>query len=85
MAPGSRIDLIEVKAAGPKTAGTFHISRNEFDACVEHRSLWCLIQIIFDSAAFTATEIRAVRVNAVREITDHALLDFIPSDTPAFI
>ncbi|MGV9334804.1 DUF3883 domain-containing protein [Nocardia sp. NPDC003726] len=82
--PGPEADRIEVKAAGRRTAGTFHISRNEFDRCLQYRSRWRLIQVVFDSAAFAVDVIDPSHVVSIREVSYDILRDLAPPDTSAF-
>ncbi|MBF6183326.1 protein NO VEIN domain-containing protein [Nocardia otitidiscaviarum] len=82
--PDSTVPCIEVKAAGPRTKSSFHISRNEFDTCLRQASRWRLIQIVFDSSAFTASEIGPSQVCSIRELSHDSLCDLVPADTSAF-
>lgn len=82
--PDSAVTCIEVKAASPRTSESFHISRNEFDISLRHTRRWRLIQIVFNSSAFTAAEIGPAQVDSIREISHDTLRDLVPSDTSAF-
>lgn len=83
--PGSAVDCVEVKAAGPRTAGQFHLSRNEFDTCERYGSRWRLIQLVFNSSAFTARVIGPAHVDSIREVLSSAWCDLVPPDTSAFV
>ncbi|MGQ4596744.1 protein NO VEIN domain-containing protein [Nocardia sp. R6R-6] len=82
--PGSAVSCVEVKAAGPRTSRSFHISRNEFDTCLRLVKRWRLIQVVFNSSAFTATEISSAQVDSIRELSHDTLRDLVPPDTSAF-
>jgi hypothetical protein len=75
---------IEVKAAGPKTAGQFYLTRNEFSACKHHGSGWRLVQVVFNSSAFIAKELDCSHVARIRALTAESLLSIVPSDTECF-
>ncbi|MTJ86732.1 DUF3883 domain-containing protein, partial [Nocardia seriolae] len=79
-----RTERIEVKAAGPRTARTFHLSRNEFDKSQQHGDEWRLLQVIFESSAFVAEELNQSHVEGVYEIDSHQLRRIVPPDSPRF-
>ncbi|MCT9931449.1 DUF3883 domain-containing protein [Planotetraspora sp. A-T 1434] len=81
---GTGIDRIEVKAAGPTTRGTFHLTRNEYVKSLQYGKQWRLIQVIFNSAAFVADEIDASHVGAVHQLAPGTLQQVVPPDTPQF-
>ncbi|MCD0450405.1 DUF3883 domain-containing protein [Actinocorallia sp. API 0066] len=79
-----KIDRIEVKAAGPKTRGCFHLSRNEFEKSQKHATEWRLIQVVFTSAAFVAEEIDISHVQEMIQVSSKTLRCLVPPDTRAF-
>ncbi|WP_144070109.1 DUF3883 domain-containing protein [Nonomuraea indica] len=83
-ARGTGADRIEVKAAGPMTRGTFHLTRNEYAKSLQHGHQWRLIQVVFNSAAFVADELNASHVAAVCQLAPGTLQKIVPPDTPQF-
>ncbi|WP_328708675.1 protein NO VEIN domain-containing protein [Microbispora hainanensis] len=81
---GSAIDRIEVKAAGPTTRGSFHLTRNEYVKSLQHGMQWRLIQVVFNSAAFVVEELHASHVEAVYQLVPGTLQKVVPPDTPHF-
>ncbi|MFF0637970.1 protein NO VEIN domain-containing protein [Nocardia sp. NPDC004151] len=82
--PGSAVSCFEVKAAGPRTCRSFHISRNEFDTCQRLSRRWRLLQVAFNGSAFTAAEIGSAQVDSIRELPHDTLRDLVPPDTSTF-
>jgi hypothetical protein len=78
------VDRVEVKSAGPRTRGSFHLSRNEFEKSRVYGSQWRLLQVVFKSSAFVATWIDDSHVEGVYELSSAALDEVVPSDTPEF-
>lgn len=75
---------LEVKAAGPKTAGRFHLTRNELAASRRHGREWLLVQIVFNSAAFLTPELNATHVEGMKVIDSEVIEPIILPDTPYF-
>ncbi|MEU6715013.1 DUF3883 domain-containing protein [Nonomuraea sp. NPDC046802] len=82
---GTGTDRIEVKAAGPLTRGTFHLTRNEYAKSLQYGRQWRLIQVVFNSAAFVADEINVSHVEAVFQLAPGTLQEIVPPDTPQFV
>jgi hypothetical protein len=78
------VDRIEVKAAGPRTAGSFHLSRNEYEKCLRHGSEWRLIQVVFSNAAFVASRLDLSHIKEVYEVSAADIRSIIPPDSPGF-
>jgi hypothetical protein len=76
---------LEVKAAGPKTAGQFHLTRNEFMACERHGKEWRIVQVVFNSAAFIARELNVSHVTGIYALESATILSIVPPDTEHFI
>ncbi|WP_198167214.1 DUF3883 domain-containing protein [Microbispora sp. ATCC PTA-5024] len=81
---GTSIDRIEVKAAGPTTRGTFHLTRNEYAKSLQHGQQWRLVQVVFSSAAFVADELNTSHVEGVFQLAAGTLQKVVPPDTPQF-
>lgn len=75
---------IEVKAAGPKTAGCFHLTRNEFMACRRYGKEWRVIQVVFNSAAFIGPELKSSHVAGIYALESESIQSIVPSDTEHF-
>jgi hypothetical protein len=75
---------IEVKAAGPKTAGQFYLTRNEFMSCGRYGKEWRVVQVVFNSAAFIAPELNPSHVAGIYALESEALLSIVPPDTEHF-
>ena len=69
---------LEVKTATQSTAGSFHLSRNEFEVAVNHPDVWELHQVVVKSAALTVGELRASDVLTVRSLPVSALQRLSP-------
>lgn len=78
------VHRIEVKATTEAKAGTFHLSRNEFEKCIRYGQEWRLVQVTFDSSIFVAEAISAAQVTAINELTCQELAGRVPADTPSF-
>ncbi|MEV6096213.1 DUF3883 domain-containing protein [Nocardia sp. NPDC051981] len=78
-------ERIEVKAAGPRTARTFHLSRNEFDKSQQHGDEWRLLQVVFRSSAFIAEELDHSHIEGVYELDSRLLRRIVPPDSPRFL
>jgi hypothetical protein len=76
---------IEVKAAGPKTAGQFYLTRNEFGACKQFQHEWRLLQVVFKSAAFIAPEIDCTHIAGIYELDPDSIISVVPPDSEHFI
>lgn len=75
---------IEVKAAGPKTAGCFHLTRNEFMACRRYGEEWRVMQVVFNSAAFIAAELKPSHVAGIYALESKSIQSIVPPDTEHF-
>jgi hypothetical protein len=75
---------IEVKACGPQTAGTFFLTRHEFETSQLHREEWLLRQVVFSSSAFTAWELGRSHVAGIYDLNPAALSAAVPPDTSEF-
>lgn len=75
---------IEVKAASVRTAGSFHISRNEFDKAARYGDEWELWQVTFNRAAFVGHVIDRRQVVSCRRLRSGAVLACAPADTASF-
>lgn len=80
--PGEQ--FLEIKAAGPRTADRFHLSRHEYDISVRRSDHWCLVQVIFEATAFVADRITAADVREIRELPAPVLSKYVPADTLTF-
>ncbi|MFG2333387.1 DUF3883 domain-containing protein [Streptomyces sp. NPDC048604] len=78
------IRFLEVKAAGPRTADSFHLSRNEFDTSVRRGDAWRIVQVVFEASAFVTDRITAADVREIRELPAAAVRALVPGDTPGF-
>ncbi len=78
------VDRIEVKGASPKTAGTFHLSRNEYEKSLLYKDEWRLVQVIFSTAAFVSQRLDVTHIEEIHELSATSLSAIIPLDTPAF-
>ncbi|MBF6150208.1 protein NO VEIN domain-containing protein [Nocardia nova] len=81
----AHVDRIEVKGAGPRTAWTFHLSRNEFEKSQEYGEEWRLVQVAFRSSAFVAKEINPSHIEAIYELDSLAVRRVVPPDPPGFL
>jgi hypothetical protein len=81
---GSHATRYEVKAAGPRTWHSFHLSRNEFDTSQLWPQSWRVVQVIFSAEAFAANEIRIEHVRAVRELDAARVREAVVDDTETF-
>lgn len=77
-------ERVEVKAAGPNTRGSFHLTKNEFDKSKLYGQQWRLLQVVFISSAFTAQALDASHVLTVQELTPGTLESLVPPDTLHF-
>lgn len=75
---------LEVKGAGPKTAGQFHLTRNEFLASRRYGQEWLLVQVVFNSAAFVAQELSAAHVGFIKTLESYTVDTVVPPDTVYF-
>ncbi|HDR9808129.1 TPA: DUF3883 domain-containing protein [Burkholderia cenocepacia] len=76
---------IEVKAAVPRTADNFIISRNEYNKSVAYGDEWCLIQIVFATTIFLKNEITCSDILAARTLSARSLQKLANLDTPSFM
>lgn len=74
----------EVKGCTERTAGAFHLSRNEFDKCTFYGPEWTVLQIEFTREALVSEEILAEHVAFVRELPSAALVACVPINTGTF-
>ncbi len=81
---GKIADRIEVKAASPKTAGSFHLSRNEYEKCLQHKDEWRLVQVIFSTAAFVSPHLDVSHIEEIYELGAANTRGLVPVDTPTF-
>ncbi|MFB8277226.1 protein NO VEIN domain-containing protein [Nocardia colli] len=79
------MDRIEVKGAGPRTALTFHLSRNEFEKSQQHAAEWRLLQVVFHSSAFADEELDHSHIESVYELDSQGLRQTIPPDPTGFV
>ncbi|MGW0944312.1 protein NO VEIN domain-containing protein [Streptomyces sp. NPDC002623] len=79
------VGQIEVKGAGPETRGTFHITRHEFETSQRRPDTWRLMQVVFQSSAFSADVLGAGHIAEVLQLTPRALREVVPEDTRAFV
>lgn len=82
--PGPPIQRIEVKAGSPATQGRFRLTRNEFDKSLVYGSEWCVLQVIFDQAAFVAPLVKSEHVLAVYQLPATVVASIASADTNAF-
>lgn len=75
---------LEVKSATVRSQDTFHLSRNEFNKCVQYGQEWRLIQVTFDSSIFTDRFVSASHILSIKEIASRTLQDLVPHDTATF-
>ncbi|MFJ4412603.1 protein NO VEIN domain-containing protein [Streptomyces sp. NPDC088910] len=81
---GMHLRRYEVKAGGPHTQHSFHLSRNEFDTGQLWPDSWRIIQVVFTAAAFTADEIRNEHVQHIRELDATAVRQAVVEDSATF-
>jgi hypothetical protein len=74
----------EVKAGTERTAGTFHLTRNEFEKCAAYRSEWTIVRVEFAGAALVAEHVTAADITRVQELPAAELLALVPLDTDHF-
>ncbi len=79
-----RVRRLEVKSTTQARQGLFHLSRNEFDKSKRHAPDWWLVQVTFDSAVFTDSEITAAHVLGIRELAARGLWELVPTDSKSF-
>lgn len=78
------VDRLEVKAAVSGTAGTFHLSRNEFDKCIRYGSEWRLIQVVFSTKIFLSAVLDCSHLEAIHELKSDKLRTLVPPESPQF-
>jgi hypothetical protein len=78
------VDRVEVKSAGPRTRGSFHLTRNEFEKSCAYGSQWRLLQVVFRSSAFVAARLDDSHIEGIYELSSAALAEVVPPDTPEF-
>jgi hypothetical protein len=81
---GSPTERIEVKGAGPGTAGSFHLTRHEFETALHYPNSFSVIQVVFRSHAFSADVLRPEHIAGMIRLTPQALRSTVPEDTEMF-
>ncbi|MEJ2855025.1 MULTISPECIES: DUF3883 domain-containing protein [unclassified Saccharothrix] len=79
-----KLRRIEVKAAGPASRGSFHLSRNEFDKSRRYGSEWRLLQVVFRTSALFAKTIDCSHVEGMFVLDGNALDRIVPADSTHF-
>lgn len=75
----------EVKGCTERTAGTFHLSRNEFNKCRLYGGDWRLVQVEFLGAAVVAEHLTAEHVAGIKELSADEILGLAPPDSDEFL
>jgi len=74
----------EVKGCTERTAGTFHLSRNEFNKCQTYGAEWRLVQVEFSGEALVAEQVTAAHIARIRELPTGEILSLTPPETVHF-
>lgn len=81
---GTRVRRWEVKGCTERTAGTFHLSRNEFEKGRAYGSAWKVVQVEFSAAAVVAEHVTAAHIAKVQELSTAEILALAPQDSDHF-